>query len=583
MDNDEIAAAFREVADLLEIEGANPFRVRAYQNAAHTLEGLGEPLARRLAAGDDLTELPGFGPEMARHATELLETGRLNLLDELAERVPRGLLEVVALPGIGPKRAKELWQKLGIRSLADLGAAVTAGRIATLPGFGPKTQVRLLALLKDRRQAPRRFKISEADRAVQSLSEHLRACPELGRFEAAGSFRRRKETVGDLDFVATSAQPEAVMAHFLAYPAIERVDGAGDTRATVVQKTGLQVDLRVVPEVAFGAALLYFTGSKEHTVALRQRAVERGLRLSEYGLFEATERGEDGDPWAGERRAGETEEGIYRELGYAFIPPELREDRGELAAAEAGRLPRLLELGDLRGDLHLHSTWSDGRASIEEMVAAGVERGYEYLAVTDHSQALAMTGGLDAAAVRRQAREIDEVAARHPEIRIFKGLEVDILADGGLDLDDESLATLDLVLVSVHSRFELPEKEQTERILRAVAHPLVHVLAHPTGRKIGRRKPLDFDLDRVLQACRDHGVAVELNAGPSRLDLKDTHLMRAKELGVDIVISTDAHQPKHLDHLRFGVDQARRAWLTAGDVVNTKRRPALEKWLARKR
>jgi DNA polymerase (family 10) len=341
---------------------------------------------------------------------------------------------------------------------------------------------------------------------------------------------------------------------------------SGDTRSSIALRSGLQIDLRVVPEASWGAALVYFTGSKEHNIRLRQRGVERGLRISEYGVFRVEG---EGEPFAGTRIAGAEEAEVYAAVGCAWVPPELREDRGELEAAAAGRLPRLLELGDLRGDLQMHSTWSDGKASIEEMLEACAARGYQYFALTDHSKALAMTGGLDAARLAEQWREIDEIAARHPEIRLLKSLEVDILADGSLDLEDEMLARLDLVVVSVHSRFGLPAAEQTERILAAVRHPAVDVLAHPTGRLIGRREPFDFDLDAVLRACAEHRVAVELNAQPDRLDLKDTHLMRAKELGVKVVVSTDAHSPAGLDAMRWGVEQARRAWLGPADVLNT--------------
>jgi DNA polymerase (family 10) len=567
MHNVEIAALLDEVADLLEIRGSNPFRIRAYRNAERTVESQTEPLERMLAAGRDLTELPAIGAEMARHVAEISETGTLELRDRMIAEVPRGLIDLMRLPNVGPKRARTLWQALGVDSVDALEAAARDGRVSGVAGFGEKSQAKILAGIADFRRQVSRMRLADVERVVEPLAEWLRGAPELGRLEIAGSYRRRRETVGDVDLLATAAgDPGAVARRFTAYPQAAEVKMSGDTRSSIALRSGLQIDLRVVPEASWGAALVYFTGSKEHNIRLRQRGVERGLRISEYGVFRVEG---EGEPFAGTRIAGAEEAEVYAAVSCAWVPPELREDRGELEAAAAGRLPRLLELGDLRGDLQMHSTWSDGKASIEEMLEACAARGYQYFALTDHSKALAMTGGLDAARLAEQWREIDEIVARHPEIRLLKSLEVDILADGSLDLEDEMLARLDLVVVSVHSRFGLPAAEQTERILAAVRHPAVDVLAHPTGRLIGRREPFDFDLDAVLRACAEHRVAVELNAQPDRLDLKDTHLMRAKELGVKVVVSTDAHSPAGLDAMRWGVEQARRAWLGPADVLNT--------------
>ncbi len=568
MDNPSLARLFEEVADLLEIQGANPFRVRAYRNAAHTLEGEGTPIARWLSEGRDLTLLPGIGKEMAAHLAELVASGKLTVLEELAAKVPRGLLELMRLPHVGPKKAKRLWEELGVSSVEALEVAAKAGRVAELSGFGEKSQAKILAGITDYRQHRSRARIDEVDRMVAPLLHHLGALPEVERLEVAGSYRRRKETVGDVDLLVVANDGPAVMAAFSSHPDVATVLGAGDTKGSVVLSSGLQVDLRIVPKKSWGAALVYFTGSKEHNVKLRMRAVERGLKINEYGVFRAGETAETNpeDPdWV----AGRSEEEVYESVGLPWIAPELREDRGELTAAEGGRLPRLIELGDLRGDLHMHSTWSDGRDSIEAMLEACAARGYEYFALTDHSKALAMTGGMDAAKLRRQWKEIDEVQARHPEIRLLKSMEIDILVDGTLDLEDEAIAGLDWVLVSVHSRFELPAAEQTRRILKAVQHPAVHVLAHPTGRLLNRRSPFDFDLEEVLHACAEFHVAVELNAHPERLDLKDGHLMLAKKLGVPVVISTDSHSTQHLELLRYGVEQARRAWLETKDVLNT--------------
>jgi DNA polymerase (family X) len=563
MTNAEIARALEDVADLLEIREANPFRVRAYRNAARTVEVETVPLARRVAEGRELTELPGIGKEMAGHVRELLETGTLGLRDELAAETPASLIEITRLPGVGPKKARRLWDDLGITSVDELEKAARGGLVARLPGFGEKTQEKVLSGIEDFRQQASRCLLVEAERHAGPLIAALREVPELERLQVAGSFRRRRETVGDLDLLAIASNPGPVMEAFTGYTQAERVLMAGDTRSSVVLGCGLQADLRVVPRECYGAALLYFTGSKEHNVKLRRRAVERGLRISEYGVFRVEPDGSEG-----ERIGGREEADVYAAVGLPWIPPELREDRGEIEAAAAGRLPRLLEVGDLRGDLHMHSTWSDGGATIEEMVAACAARGYEYMVVSDHSKVLAMTNGLDARRLREQWREIEQVQARHPEIRVLRSMEVDILADGSLDLEDEMLAGLDLVLVSLHSRLQLPEAEQTARVLRALEHPEVNVFCHPTGRIINRRRPARFDMERVLRRAAELGVAVEVNSNPHRLDLKDDHLRLARELGCKVVVSTDSHNTLELGLLRFGVDQARRAGLEPRDVLN---------------
>ncbi len=585
MENSEIARALLDVADLLEIQEANPFRVRAYRNAARTVEAETTPLRQQVERGANLTALPGIGKEMAAHIRELVGTGQLVFLAELAAEFPRGLLELIRLPGVGPKRARLLWRELGVDSAEALAEAAKAGRVAALRGLGEKTQTNILATLEARQGRERRISLAEADRIVAPLLDHLRGEPGITRLEAAGSYRRRKETVADIDLLAIARDPAPVVARLTGYSGVERVELAGDTKVTVRLRSGLQVDLRILARKSFGAALVYFTGSKEHNIHLRRIGVERGLRISEYGVFRdprppagAAEEAEPRaakDPWAGELIAGREEKEVYGAVGLPWIPPELREDRGEFAAARAGELPRLLEAGDLRGDLQMHSTWSDGRNTIEEMLAACAARGYEYLAMTDHSKALPMVRGLDRDRLRQQWKEIEGVARRHPEIRLLRGMEVDILADGALDLEDDLLARLEIVLASIHSGFALPPAEQTQRILAAVRHPAVQILAHPTGRRIGRREAMGFDVDAVLQACKEEGVAVELNAHPERLDLKDTHLMRARELGCKIVLSTDAHSVRELDHMRYGVEQARRAWLTKADVLNTLPLPKL--------
>ncbi len=586
MQNLEIARRLHQVADLLEIDGANPFRVRAYRNAARTVGAHAVEMRKLVADGTDLTRLPGIGKEMANHIRELVEEGELSILGELAERVPLTLVEVMELPGVGPKKAARLWRELEVTTVEQLAGAAESGEVAELDGFGERSQEKLLTAVRRRRGGERRIRLGDADKLIEPLLEALRAAPGVERLTVAGSLRRRVETVGDVDLLAVSDEPETVMERFTGFAGADSTEMSGPTRGRIALGSGLEVDLRVLPRESYGAALVYFTGSKEHNIKLRQRAMARGLRLSEYGLFRedeadqktAGEAGQEPDPLAGERIAGAEEEEVYAALELPWIPPELREDRGELGAAERGELPELVTLDDLRGDLQMHTNWSDGRNTITEMVAACAERGYDYLALTDHSPSLAMTGGLDARRLRLQAREIAKVQERHPGIRILRSQEVDILADGSLDQDDEALAELDLVVVAIHSHLQLPAARQTARLLKALEHPLVNVLAHPTARLIGKRRAVAVEIDELLHCALDNDVAVELNANPNRLDLRDTHLMRARELGVPVVISTDAHRVGQLDLMRYGVEQARRAWLTARDVLNTL---PVEKLLAR--
>ncbi len=569
MENIEIARVLEDVAVLLEIKGSNPFRIRAYQNAARTIESHTTPLRKMVEDEADLTELPAVGKDISSHVTELVTAGKLSLLDELSREIPLSLIELTRLPGVGAKKAKKLWDELGVETIDDLERVGQEGEVARLAGFGEKSQQKILSAIAAYRKRTGRFRLADAEQIVEPLVAHLRELASVERIEVAGSYRRRRETVGDVDILVIARGAEEVMGQFTSYRDVRKVELAGDTKATVILKSGLQVDLRLLPPESYGAALQYFTGSKEHNVKLRKRAVARGLSVSEYGVAKVPGGSDAVEPGSGELVAGTDEADVYAAVGLPWIAPELREDRGEMAAAEAGSLPELITLEDLRGDLQMHSTWSDGKNSIEEMLDGCLARGYEYFAITDHSKALAMTGGLDAARLREQWDEIAEIAARRREIRILRGMEVDILADGSLDLEDEMLEQLDLVLVSVHSRFDLPAAEQTRRVLRAVEHPAVHVLAHPTGRLINRRDPMEFEVEEVLACCAEHGVIVELNAHPERLDLKDTHLMRARELGLKVSLGTDAHRVRDLDLMKYGVDQARRAWLGADDVINT--------------
>ena len=585
MENIEIADILSELGHLLEIQGSNPFRIRAYRNASRTVRGLTRPLSAMVDAGEDLTELDAIGKDMSAHIVELVQTGALTRLTEVSAEVPRSLVQLVKLDGVGPKKAKKLWESLGVTTIDELEAALKAGRVESLEGFGATSVAKILTSIEDLRRYAGRFLISQVDELIGPLLAHMKKAPDVERIEVVGSFRRRKETIGDVDLLVQAELPApAVMEHFTAFGSVERVVSAGDTRGSVVLRSGLEVDLRVIPDRSFGAALHYFTGSKEHNIAVRQIAQRRGLRVNEWGVFRVPE-GADPDDLGkedGERVAGETESSVFEVLGMGWVPPALRENRGEVRAALDNSLPDLVTLEDIQGDLHMHSTWSDGKASVEEMARACQARGYRYLAMSDHSPALAMVGGITPERAVDQWEEIARVQEGLDGITIFKSLEVDILRDGSLDMTDEVLETLDLVLVSVHSLMEMDRVLMTDRVITAIQHPQVDILAHPTGRLLGRREPFQLEMEEVLQAARDLNVAVEINANPNRLDLNDVHAHRAKELGVKVCISTDAHSVQRLDHMSYGVDQARRAWLNKGDVLNTMTQPQFRKWLQRR-
>ena len=585
MENLDVARALDTLAVLLEIQGANPFRIRAYHNAVNTIETLGRPIAAMVEQGEDLTELPGIGDSVAKHIVELLRTGRITRLEEVAKEVPVSLVELVKLEGVGPKKAKKLYDELGVKTVDDLQARLDEGAVQKLSGFGVKSAEKIRRAIEDHRRHTGRFQIDEVEKLIAGLLEHLAAAPGVGRVEVAGSLRRRRETIGDVDLLAEhDGDGTSIVEHFVSYGGVARVIGSGETKGSIVLHSGLQVDLRVIPPRSFGAALQYFTGSKDHNVAVRTRAVRKGLRVNEWGVFRVPE---DADPESlgkeeGERLAGEDEEGVYAAMGMAWVPPVLRENRGEVEAAIEGTLPTLVTLDDIRGDLQMHSTWSDGKVSIEEMARACAELGYEYVAITDHSQAMAMVQGLTPERAREQWKELDEVRGRVPGIEILRSVEVDILRDGSLDMPDDVLEELDVVVVSIHSLMDMDRRTMTDRVLEAIAHPAVDVLAHPTGRRIGRREPYQLDVEAVLEAAAELGVAVELNANPNRLDLGDVQVHRAKELGVPVVISTDAHSPRGLGDMRFGVDQARRGWLEPSDVLNTRGLDELRAWLRRR-
>jgi DNA polymerase (family X) len=585
MENIEIVAVLEELADLLEIKGSNPFRIRAYRNAVRTIKGLTRGLSEMVEAGEDLTELPSVGKDMASHIVELVTTGELARLQEVAQEVPRSLVQLVKLDGVGPKKVKKLWEELDVITMDDLERELATGRVEALDGFGRTSVAKISQAIESYRRNVGRFRLDTVDTLIRGLLKHMRKAPGADRVEVAGSYRRRKETVGDVDIlVQAEGSGAAVVEHFTAFESVERIVAAGDTKGSVVLRSGLEVDLRVIPAESFGAAMHYFTGSKEHNVKVRQLAQRRGLRVNEWGVFRVQGNADESAVGkdAGERMGGATEEEIFAAVELPWIPPVLREDRGEVAFEEGGGLPRLIEIDEIRGDLHMHSTWSDGKQSIEEMALCCKSRGYEYFVISDHSPALSMVGGLTAERAREQWSEVDELNERMEGITILKGMEVDILRDGALDMDDDILADLDLVLISIHSLMDMDKTKMTDRVLRAMEHPAVDILAHPTGRLLGKRDAFALDVEAVLQAARELDVAVEINANPIRLDLNDIHVHRARELGVPVAINTDAHNMRGLEYMSYGVDQGRRGWLGPEHILNTRSLEELSTWLGRR-
>lgn len=571
MTNAEIAAAFEQIADLLEFQGANPFRVRAYRTAARTIGELTEPIAELVKSGSEtLVELPGIGVDLAEKIITLVNTGTLPLLEELKAQVPESVLTLMRVPGLGPKRVSTLYKKLNVKTLEELREACLQHRVRELEGFGAKTEENILKGIEAAIQATQRILWCDADQIVREILAHLNGAQGLRRLEPAGSYRRGKETVGDLDFLAVADSPGPVMDRLAEFRAIKEVLARGETKMSVVLQSGLHVDLRVVPRESFGAALQYFTGSKEHNVILRGMAKDLGLKINEYGVF----RGE-------ERIAGKEEEEVYRALGLPWFPPELREGRREFEWAAAGPLPNLITLEDIRGDLHMHSTWSDGLAMIEEMAEAAKKKGYQYIAITDHSQRVTVANGLNPERLLAQWQEIDKLNRKWRNFRVLKGIEVDILENGDLDLPDAILNQAEWVVASVHFGQNQSREEITRRIVGALKHPAVCAIAHPTGRLLLERPPYQVDIDAVLRAAKDFGKMIELNAHPRRLDLDDVACAAAKSYGVPIAISTDAHSINGLDAMRYGVLQARRGGLTKQDVVNTRSWAELKKLLPR--
>ena len=558
MQNAEIAKYLAEIADMMELTGENFFHVRAYRNAARAV--LDYPGNFSKLTFKQMEAVPGIGKGISSKVDALIKTGELELHQELRKKVPTGMMDIMRLPALGPKRVKQLHEELGITSLDDLKSALEAGAIRTIRGFGPKMEESLRHALARRSEvATKRWLYADAAIEVERLLNHLRGCAAVAKIEVAGSFRRKRESVGDLDVLAISSDAARVMKRLVEYSHVAQTLGAGDTKTTVLLHDGLQVDLRVLPEESYGAALIYFTGSKDHCVHIRRIAQRMELSLNEYGLFRGSE-----------SVAGRTEEEVYRALGMEWIAPELREDRGEVTAAMDHTLPNLIAREDLRGDLHSHSTYTDGRASIEEMALAAEQAGLEYLAVTDHSRRLAMVNGLDPKRLREQWREIEEVQSR-VKVKLLRGIEVDILEDGALDLPDDVLAELDWVVASVHYKLNQPHDEMTRRLVAAIKNPHVDVIGHPTGRLLlEEREPSSFDFNEVMRAAASEGCALEVNSQSERLDLSDTNCIAAKHAGVKLVISSDSHSPKGFGLLQFGINQARRGWIEPGDVLNTR-------------
>jgi DNA polymerase (family X) len=568
--NFELARLFYEIAILLEVRDESPFRIRAWQRAAQTLEALGEDVTA-VAARGALRTLPGVGKEIAARIEEYLTTDRLELLERLREDLPPNLLGLLQVRGLGPRTALALWQQIGIETVEQLEEACRSRRIIGVAGIREKTCENLLKSIERLKAGRGRVVLTAAQEVAEQVAAALRAHGGVERLEIAGSLRRMRETVKDVDILVTSSEPARVIETLCALPSIVEVSGRGDTKASVRHQDGLAIDLRVVEPAAFGAALQYFTGSKEHNVRLREMAARRGLKISEYGVFDET---------TGRRVAGDTEEDVYAAVGLPWIPPELRENGGELEAAREGRLPALIERAHLRGDLHAHTEWSDGHHPLERLVEAAEARGYEYVIVSDHSRSLTIARGLSIEALRQQRAEIRAVQARH-RIRILAGTECDILEDGAMDFPDEVLAELDVVVASVHSRFKQDRATMTARIVRALENPHVDILGHPTGRKLSSRDPYDVDLEAVFAAARAHGKAVELNASPDRLDLNDVHARHAAEAGVLLAISTDTHYLSELDSIDLGVAVARRAWIGPHQVLNTRPLDDLLAWTRR--
>ncbi len=557
--NADVASLFAQIADLLEIRGDNPFRVRAYRNAARTVEEWPQSLSEILSRTGSLPRMPGIGADLDGKIREILTTGHLSTLDTLREAFPPHLTDLLEIPGLGPRKVKTFYEELGIHDVAGLSRALRDHRIAALPGFGAKSEERIAKSVASRLAKVRRYRLADAARQALPLLDALRSVRGVRDAVVAGSFRRMRETVGDLDFLVTSEDPGPVVERLVGYGEVDRVLASGPTKASVVLRTGLQVDLRVLPQISFGAALVYFTGSKPHNIALRRLAQEKGLKINEYGVFRGKE-----------RIAGSSEESVYRALGLAPIPPELREDRGEIQAAARGPLPELVALSDLRGDLHARAPGTGVINGVAGLARAARDRGFAYLAISGSGGKPSGRGRPDPDRLLAKKKDLDPIQARIPDVALLLALEVEIRADGSLGLPDEALSDFDLVVGAVEDHFDLSREAQTARVLRALEHPRLNILAHPTGRLLGEREPADLDMLRILRKAREHQVALEIDARPDRLDLPDLYCRMARDEGVLLAPSALAKNPEDFENLAFGVGQARRGWTTKKDVLTTR-------------
>ena len=561
MENQEIARILSETADLMEIDGQDSFRVRSYRNAVSTIENVIDRLEEILNDPQrKLTDLPAIGKGMAAHIEEMCRTGELSLHQELRRRFSPAALEMLSIQGLGPKGVATLLSHFKIQSLDDLEQLAKQGQLRDLPRMGEKLEQKIVKSIEAHRRTAGRFLIDVADRLAQEVREYLSEAPGVKSVTPAGSLRRGCETIGDLDLLVTGGKPEKVSEHFLQFPKITDVLARGENKISVKLKEGIQVDVRMLDAASAGAALQYFTGSKAHNVVLRDRAKRMGYKLNEYGLFRISDEA---------KVAGKTEQEIYKFLGLDYIEPEMRENAGEIEAAAKNKLPHLVRLDDIRGDLHMHSTATDGRCSIREMAEAAKQRGLEYIAMTDHSKALAMANGMNEKRVLAQIKDISKLNEELDGVRVFSSSEVDIRQEGSLDLDNEVLAQLDLVVASVHSFMTQSSKQMTERLLRAFENPYLNILAHPTGRLVLRREAFEFDFEEIFREAERRNIALEINSFPDRLDLNENHLRLCKQIGAKIVISTDSHHTKHLEHMKYGVLMARRGGLEKSDVLNT--------------
>lgn len=567
MKNKEVAEIFRKTAQLLEIKGDNPYRIRAYERAAQTIEALTKDV-EELAKEGKLEKLPGIGADLASKIKEILRTGTLSLYEELKKEIPPVLLTFLEIPGLGPKKVKVIYEKYGITSLEELEKACLQHKIARLPGFGLKTEENILKGIKLFREKTGRRPLGEVLPLAEEVVSLIKAKAPIERIEIAGSIRRRKETVKDIDVLITSHKPSEVMKVVTQLPLVEEVIAFGETKTSVRLKTGIQMDVRVVEPEAWGAALAYFTGSKAHNIRIRELALEKGLKINEYGVF----RGE-------ERIAGKTEEEVYAILGLPFIPPELREDRGEIESALQGKLPFLVSYEDLQGDGHVHSKYSDGMATLEEIMAKAEEMGLSWVAVCDHSQGLKVAGGVPVEDLFKKKKRIEELNARSHKVKLIFGAEVDILSDGTLDYPDEILKEIDFVIAAIHTGFQQEEKQITQRIVSALKHPLVHALSHPTGRIIGEREPYAVNMEEVLRTAKEYGKALEINAYYKRLDLHEIYVKACVEMGIPLIIGTDAHMVDQMNYLKFGLFVARRGWCEKKDLLNTLSYDKIMEWL----